>query len=122
MKISLLDRIEEILIELIQAKKKAIENNEKSQSRQKKYHDEKIKRKSVLNIGNKVLLYDAAKAKQWSSKLKEKWKGSYYIYDKLLNESYKLKNLKGNILKTPINGKLLKKYYSRQNYISYITI
>src|SRR6266542_474905 len=65
-KISLLDRIEEILIELIQAKKKAIENNEKSQSRQKKYHDEKIKRKSVLNIGNKVLLYDAAKAKQWS--------------------------------------------------------
>ncbi len=40
-----------------------------------KYHDRKIKRKLNLNIGDKVLLYDAAKAKQWSEKLEEKWKG-----------------------------------------------
>jgi len=51
-------------VDLTQAKKKAIENIEKSQSNQKKYHDRKIKRKSDLNIGDKVLLYDVAKAKQ----------------------------------------------------------
>ncbi len=58
------ERVEEISTKFIQIKKKALENVEKSQSNQKKYHDRKIKRKSNLNIGDKVLLYDAAKAKQ----------------------------------------------------------
>ena len=109
-------------IDLTQAKKKAIENIEKSQSNQKKYHDRKIKRKSNLNIGDKVLLYDTAKAKQWSSKLEEKWKGPYLIHNKLLNGSYKLKDFKGNIFKTPVNGEILKRYLSRQNYVPYITV
>src|SRR6266540_2522957 len=117
-----MNRVEEISIELIQARKKTIENIETSQNRQKKYHNEKIKRKSNLNIGDKVLLYDAAKAKQWSSKLEEKWKRPYFIYDKLLNGSYKLKDLKGNIFKTPVNEEILKRYYDRQNYVPYITI
>jgi len=117
-----MNRVEEISIELIQARKKTIENIETSQNRQKKYHNEKIKRKSNLNIGDKVLLYDAAKAKQWRGKHKEKWKRPYYIYDKLLNGSYKLKDFKGNILKTLINREILKRYHSRQNYIPYITI
>src|SRR6266540_2377815 len=63
-KITLGERVEEILTKYIQTKKKALENIEKSQSNQKKYHDRKIKRKLNLNIGDKVLLYDAAKAKQ----------------------------------------------------------
>ena len=109
-------------IDLTQAKKKAIENIEKSQSNQKKYHDRKIKRKSDLNIGDKVLLYDTAKAKQQSGKLEEKQKGPYLIHDKLLNRSYKLKDFKGNIFKIPVNGKILKRYHDRQNYIPYITI
>jgi len=49
-----------------------IENIEKSQSNQKRYHDRKIKRKSNHNIRDKVLLYNTIKAKQWSSKLEEK--------------------------------------------------
>ncbi len=57
------ERIKELLTNLIQVKKKAIENIKKSQSNQKKYYDRKIKRKSDLNIGDKVLLYNAAKAK-----------------------------------------------------------
>ena len=57
--------------------------------------------KSDLNIGDKVLLYDATKVKQWSGKLEEKWKGPYLIHDKLLNGSYKLKDFKGNIFKNP---------------------
>ncbi len=70
--ITLGERVEEISTKFTQIKKKALENIEKSQSNQKKYHDRKIKRKSNLNIGDKVLLYDAAKAKQWSGKLEEK--------------------------------------------------
>src|SRR6266508_5765641 len=120
--ITLNDRVKELSVDLTQIKKKAIENIEKSQSNQKKYHDRKIKRKSNLNIGDKVLLYNAAKAKQWSRKLKEKWKGPYLIHDKLLNRSYKLKDFKGNIFKTPVNGEILKGYHSKQNYVPYITI
>src|SRR6266496_3592160 len=84
--ITLNDRVKKMSIDLTQAKKKAIENIEKSQSNQKKYHDRKIKRRSDLNIGDKVLLYDAAKAKQWSGKLEEKWKGPYLIHLKILRE------------------------------------
>src|SRR6266540_359760 len=62
--ITLNDRVKKMSVDLTQARKKAIENIEKSQSNQKKYHDRKIKRKSDLNIGDKVLLYDVAKAKQ----------------------------------------------------------
>src|SRR6266498_2966820 len=116
------ERVEEISTKFTQIKKKALENIKKSQSYQKKYHDRKIKRKSNLNIKDKVLLYDAAKVKQWSSKLEEKWKGPYFIHDKLLNGSYKLKDFKGNIMKILINGKILKRYHSRQNYIPYIIV
>src|SRR6266498_1817700 len=63
-KIILEKRVEEISTKFTQIKKKALENIEKSQSSQKKYHNRKIKRKSNFNIGDKVLLYDAAKAKQ----------------------------------------------------------
>src|SRR6266508_4936895 len=116
------ERVEELSTKFTQTKKKALENIEKSQSNQKKYHDKKIKRKSNLNIGDKVLLYDAAKAKQWSGKLEEKWKGPYLIHDKLLNGSYKLKDFKGNIFKTPVNKEILKRYHDRQNYVPYITV
>ncbi len=107
------ERVEEISTKFTQIKKKALENIKKSQSYQKKYHDRKIKRKSNLNIKDKVLLYDAAKVKQWSSKLEEKWKGPYFIHDKLLNGSYKLKDLKENIFKIPVNGEILKRYHDR---------
>src|SRR6266540_2165152 len=116
------ERVEEISTKFTQIKKKALENIEKSQSSQKKYHDRKIKRKSNLNIGDKVLLYDVVKAKQWSSKLEKKWKGPYFIHDKLLNGSYKLKDLKENIFKIPVNGEILKRYHDRQNYVPYIII
>src|SRR6266498_3992405 len=120
--ITLEERVEEISTKITQIKKKALENIEKSQSNQKRYHNRKIKRKSNLNIGDKVLLYDAAKAKQWSGKLEEKWKGPYFIHDKLLNGSYKLKDFKENIFKILVNGEILKRYHDRQNYVPYITI
>jgi hypothetical protein len=34
----------------------------------------------------------------------------------LLNGSYKIKELSGKILKTLVNGELLKKYYDREDF------
>jgi hypothetical protein len=101
-----------------QAKEKVI----KSQDRQKKYHDKKNKRKEIFKIGDKVLYYNAAKEKQWSGKLDEKWKGPYYIHEELLNGSYKIKELNGKILRTPVNGELLKKYNDRENFEPIVVI
>ena len=89
------------------------EENDKSQEKQKEYHDKKIKKRNKFEIGEKVLYFNAAKARQWSGKLDEKWKGPYFIHEILLNGSYKIKEIDGRILITPVNGELLKKYYSR---------
>ena len=87
-----------------------------SQEQQKEYYDKKGKRKQDFKIGEKVLYYNAAKEKQWSGKLDEKWKGPYYIHEILLNGVYKLKETNGKILRTPVNGEWLKIYYSRENF------
>ena len=73
-------------------------------------------------MGEKVLYYDAAKEKQWSGKLEEKWKGPYYIHEVLVNGSYKIKELNGKVLKVPVNGELLKLYYSRENFEPMVVI
>ena len=97
--------------------------NEKSQDKQKRYHDKKIKRKQEeFEIEEKVLYYNAAKEKQWSGKLEDKWKGPYYIQQKLLNGSYKIKEINGRVLKTPVNGELLKRYNSREKFIPYVVV
>ena len=40
----------------------------------------------------------------------------------MLNGSYRIKDLEGKIIKTPVNGKWLKKYKSRQNFIPYVVV
>jgi hypothetical protein len=84
-----------------------------SQSKQKVRFDENLKKVITFNIGDKVLYFNAAKAKQWSGKLDPKWKGPYYIHQVLINGSYKLRTLDGNVLSTPVNGNLLKPYYEK---------
>ena len=117
------ERLEYLLEELPKIRIKAKTQNDKSQEKQKEYHDKKIRRKQdEFEIGDKVLYYNAAKEKQWSGKLEEKWKGPYYIQQKLLNGSYKIKELNGKILKTPVNGELLKKYNSREEFIPYVVV
>jgi len=68
------------------------------------------------------LYYNAIKEKQWSGKLEEKWKGPYYIHEILLNGSYKIKDTDGIMHRTPVNGKFLKKYNDRQNYLPYVVV
>lgn len=116
-------RIKEIFEDIPEIRNKAKRQIEISQERQKKYHDKKITKEHKFEIGDKVLYYNAAKEKQWSGKLEEKWKGPYYIHEVLMNGSYKLKNeINGRILKTPVNGELLKKYHERQNFIPYVVV
>ena len=71
--------------------------------------------KKNFQIGDKVLYYNAAKEKQWSGKLEEKWKGPYYIHEIVSKGSYKIKTMEGRIQKTPVNGELLKEYTNRAN-------
>src|SRR5579862_4540425 len=104
--------------ERYQAKQQII----RSQEQQKKYHDQRIKIKEKFELGDKVLYYKAYRDKQWSGKLEEEWKGPYYIHEILLNGAYKLKELDGKILKVPVSGKLLKKYFSRDNFEPMIVI
>ena len=119
--ITINDRIETLIEEQPKIFNEAKTNSKKSQNKQKEYHDRKIKSYN-FEIGEKVLYYKAAKEKQWSGKLEEKWKGPYYIHEKLLNGAYKIKELDGKILRTPVNGELLKKFYSRENYEPYVVI
>ena len=49
-------------------------------------------------------------------------KGPYYIHEKLLNGSYKLKELNGKIVKVPVNGELIKKYNDRYDFEPMVVI
>ena len=62
-----------------------------------------------------VLLRDAAKEKQWSGKLRPKWKGPYYIHNIIGKGVYKLREIDEKVLRTSYNVKLLKKYYDRRD-------
>ena len=121
-KISLIERIQEIVERIPKIRHQAKEEIKKSQTKQKKYHDRKYKTKESYEIGDKILYYIAAKEKTWTGKLEEKWKGPYYIHEIMLNGAYKIKEMNGRILKTPVNGELLKQYYSRENFEPIIVI
>ena len=56
------------------------------------------------------MYFEAAKDKIHSGKLDQKWKGSYYIHQLLLNGSYKIRELDGHIFRILVNGDLLKIY------------
>jgi hypothetical protein len=80
------------------------------QQKQKDRHDRRLKIVTSFHIGDKVLYYKALLDKQWSGKLNPKWKGPYYIHNIIGNGAYKIRELGGKILKTPVNGNFLKLY------------
>src|SRR5436305_4079453 len=57
------------IINLTEEREEARKNIRKSQEKQKERYDKKIGEETILKIGDKVLLKDAAKEKQWSGKL-----------------------------------------------------
>ncbi len=118
----LMDRFKSIVDELPQIRNDTYERVVQQQQKQKEYHDQQITSSTTFSIGDKVLLYDAKKEKQWSGKLEDKWKGPYYIHAVLLNGSYKIRSIKGQVLKTPQNGRLLKLYQDRTSWEPQIVI
>ncbi|GBC22632.2 uncharacterized protein K02A2.6-like [Rhizophagus irregularis DAOM 181602=DAOM 197198] len=121
-KITLADRVKILIEELPVIRRKMKENVEEAQERQKQQHDKRGIRKPKFEIGEKVLLYEAWREKQWSGKLQNKWKGPYLIHEEFGNGAYKLKELDGRILKTPQNGEWLKKFYNRGRFTPKIVI
>ena len=119
---SLTEHINHIIEELPKEREHAKVRIENSQKHQKEYHDKKGKQKQNFKIGDKVLYCNAAKEKQWSGKLDEKWKGPYYIHTVLINGSYKIKEINGKVLKTPVNGEWLKIYHSRESFEPMVVI
>src|SRR3954447_16086799 len=99
------------MINLTEEREEARRNVGKSQEKQKERYDKKIGEETKLKIGDKVLLKDAAKEKQWSGKLALKWKGPYYIHKEIGKGAYKLRILNGKVLKISHNIKHVKKYY-----------
>jgi hypothetical protein len=110
------------LINLMEERSQALENIEKSQELQKIRHDKKIKEETIFKIGDKILLKDAAKEKQWSGKLSSKWKGPYFVHETFGNGAYKLRTLDGKVLKNSYNIKHLKKYYDHEDYLPRIFV
>ncbi|GBC13839.2 KRAB-A domain-containing protein 2-like [Rhizophagus irregularis DAOM 181602=DAOM 197198] len=121
-KITLADRVKILIEELPVIRRKIKENVEEAQEKQKQQHDKRGIRKPKFEIGEKVLLYEAWREKQWSGKLQNKWKGPYLIHEEFGNGAYKLKELDRRILKTPQNGEWLKKFYDRRGFTPKIVI
>ena len=110
------------IIELEEQRSEALENIENSQKKQKEIHDGMMKNETVFRIGEKVLLKESAKDKQWTGKLSENWKGPYYIHEIYGKGAYKIKTPEGKILKATQNVKNLKKYYDRRDKLPEIYI
>jgi hypothetical protein len=114
-----LERLIEVLPQELEKAKLQVQ---KSQKNQKDRHDRKIRFQINFSIGDKVLYYDAAKEKQWTGKLNPKWKGPYYIHQIGEKGSYKIRTIEGKVLKTAVNGSLLKLYHDRQNWEPMIVV
>ena len=91
----------------------ARENINRAQEGQKARYDKKVKPK-LYQMGEQVLLRESAHENVHGDKFRPKWSGPYIIHQVWNNGSYKLRETNSpRILRTPINGDRLKKYYER---------
>jgi hypothetical protein len=119
---NLLSRLFELTTVLPTERGKTQLEIQKQQVKQKERHDRKILVTPLYEIGDKVLVYEAAKQTSHTGKLDPKWKGPYYIHDRPNPGVYKLRTLEGKVVRTPINGSLIKLYQERTNWVPQITI
>ncbi|KAF0372164.1 retrotransposable element [Gigaspora margarita] len=99
--------IQKITEQLHQQRLQAQNNIQEAQQRQKEYHDHCI-RTIEFKIGDQVLLYEFAKEKVHGDKLREKWKGPYFIHNYGPLRIYKIRTKDRKILKKLINTDRLK--------------
>ncbi|CAG8811114.1 14718_t:CDS:1, partial [Gigaspora rosea] len=72
--------IRKITEQLHQQSLQAQKNIQEAQQKQKEYHNDGIKA-IEFKIGDQVLLYESTKKKVHGDKLREKWKGPYFVHD-----------------------------------------
>ena len=119
---NLLSHLGNLVDNLPLKRQEAIDQISDAQLDQKWQYNSRIRKEIDFHIGQKVLYYDAAKEKQWTGKLQPKWKGPYYIHQVGINGAYKLRTIEGKVLKSPVNGSLLKEYHDRQHWEPMIVI
>ncbi|KAG9297154.1 hypothetical protein G9A89_019435 [Geosiphon pyriformis] len=107
------------LMETLENKwRKAVDNIQKSQEKQKKRHNNQLPDKPVeFKNRDKVLLHHTKVEKQWSEKFNLKWNRPFHIEKILGNKAYKLR-LNNKILTKAAHRDQLKLY---QNIISILT-
>ena len=108
---NLLKRIEDLIEIAPEMRQNAKEQIKEAQIKQKEMYDKQISHEDHFQIGQKVLYYKAAQDNQHTGKLLPKWKGPYFIHDKQSNGAYKIRTQDGKVLKSPVNGTLLKLYF-----------
>lgn len=108
----LLQRVRRLTGKFVEDKLDAQDNITKSQQKQKKRHDEALRKVQTFQIGDLVLLYKSNLNDR--KKLEERWKGPYHIHEVKGNGSYKLRTITDQrVLKSPVNSDRLKLYHQR---------
>ncbi|CAG8531487.1 3229_t:CDS:2, partial [Ambispora leptoticha] len=109
-----IDRVNVLVNDLPVNRAIAKENINESQQRQKFRWDKKLKKVvRTFNMGDKVLLFDAAQLGRHTGKLSPKWLGPYIVHARVAQDVYKLRTLENQILEAPRNAFILKRYYER---------
>ena len=102
---------------MIDIRKKALENIEEAQTRQKRYYDAKhSKDKSCYKVGALVLVKNARKLTRKGSKLEPNWTGPYQIAEVVGRGTFRLCHQDDNtkLLSTLYNMTRLKIYHKRE--------
>jgi len=110
---NLITRLEELVENTQATRRRAIEHIEIAQEKQKEMYDKQIRREDRFDIGQKVLYYNASQEGRHTGKFLPKWKGPYFVHEVGLHGSYRLRTIDGKLLRSSINGTLLKLYYEK---------
>jgi hypothetical protein len=100
------------LVELDEIRRKALDQSIKNQDKVKKTFD-KSSRQRVFQEGDTVLLWDKRREKPGNhGKFDSLWTGPYIIQGTAGKNSFCLSRLDGEKLALPVNGQLLKLFFS----------
>jgi hypothetical protein len=113
---NIITRVSNLLEKLPIERQSARERIAVAQTKQKEIYDRQIKGENRFSIGQKVLYYKASQDNRHTGKLLPKWEGPYYIHEASTNGSYRIRTMDGKLIKSPINGNLLKFYYECYQY------
>ena len=101
------------LLKLEESRQKSKERFNQHQYIVKRWFDKQKSRKGNFEIGDLVLKWDHPHDEKGKhTKFQHLWVGPYYIAEKLGPSTYKLKYLQGREENLPVNGLVLKQYFT----------